>query len=63
MPPSLFSVVATAICAASLALADYPISPGFPYGTDQKVRGVSLGGWLVVEVRRPNHPPHTVAHT
>lgn len=26
-----------------------PISPGFPYGS-QKVRGVNLGGWLVLEV-------------
>jgi glucan 1,3-beta-glucosidase len=25
---------------------------GFPYG-DQKVRGVNLGGWLVLEVRDP----------
>ncbi|KAK7695059.1 hypothetical protein QCA50_002248 [Cerrena zonata] len=29
-------------------LADDPISPGFPYGS-QKVRGVNLGGWLVLE--------------
>ncbi len=29
---------------------DNPISPGFPYGS-QKVRGVTLGGWLVLEVR------------
>ena len=28
--------------------ADNPISPGFPYGS-QKVRGVNLGGWLVLE--------------
>ncbi len=26
-----------------------PFSPGFPYGS-QPVRGVSLGGWLVLEV-------------
>jgi hypothetical protein len=25
-------------------------SPGFPYGSE-KVRGVNLGGWLVLEVR------------
>ncbi|KAI0077473.1 exo-beta-1,3-glucanase [Panus rudis PR-1116 ss-1] len=30
------------------APADNPISPGFPYGS-QKVRGVNLGGWLVLE--------------
>ncbi|KAL5535974.1 hypothetical protein ACEPAF_4068 [Sanghuangporus sanghuang] len=28
--------------------ADDPIAPGFPYGS-QKVRGVNLGGWLVLE--------------
>jgi len=28
--------------------ADNPISPGFPYGS-QKVRGVNIGGWLVLE--------------
>lgn len=45
-----------ATCAALLfgslahaAPADTPISPGFPYGS-QKVRGVNLGGWLVLEV-------------
>ncbi|GJE86367.1 glycoside hydrolase family 5 protein [Phanerochaete sordida] len=27
---------------------DRPIKPGFPYGS-QKVRGVNLGGWLVLE--------------
>lgn len=26
------------------------VTPGFPYGS-QKVRGVNLGGWLVLEVR------------
>ncbi|THU98415.1 exo-beta-1,3-glucanase [Dendrothele bispora CBS 962.96] len=48
MPPSLFRLVAAAICAVSLVLADDPINPGFPYGS-QKVRGVNLGGWLVLE--------------
>ncbi|KAJ3838851.1 glycoside hydrolase family 5 protein [Lentinula raphanica] len=28
--------------------ADNPINPGFPYGSE-KVRGVNLGGWLVLE--------------
>lgn len=35
---------------AQAAPADNPISPGFPIGS-QKVRGVNLGGWLVLEVR------------
>lgn len=38
--------VAAAFTFSSAALA---FSPGFPYGA-QKVRGVSLGGWLVLEV-------------
>jgi hypothetical protein len=29
---------------------DNPISPSFPYGST-KVRGVNLGGWLVLEVK------------
>lgn len=37
-------------CLLPTALA---FSPGFPYGT-QKVRGVSLGGWLLIEVRIPS---------
>lgn len=28
---------------------DNPINPGFPYGS-QTVRGMNLGGWLVLEV-------------
>lgn len=43
-----------ALLLAALGLAAYhpaqAITPGFPYGT-QKVRGVNLGGWLVLEVR------------
>ncbi|KAI0785373.1 exo-beta-1,3-glucanase [Irpex lacteus] len=39
---SIFSRLAWA------APADTPISPGFAYGS-QKVRGVNLGGWLVLE--------------
>jgi glucan 1,3-beta-glucosidase len=40
--------VAAACIFASPAFA---FSPSFPYGS-KKVRGVSLGGWLVLEVRR-----------
>ncbi len=32
----------------ALVRADNPISPGFPYGSE-KVRGVNIGGWLVLE--------------
>ena len=35
---------------ACLLPAALAFSPGFPYGA-QKVRGVSLGGWLLTEVR------------
>jgi hypothetical protein len=28
----------------------FAVTPGFPYGS-QKVRGVNLGGWLVLEVK------------
>jgi hypothetical protein len=38
---------------ACLLPAALPFSPGFPYGA-QKVRGVSVGGWLVTEVRMPS---------
>jgi len=35
----------------SLLPAVFSLSYGFPYG-GQKVRGVNLGGWLVLEVWR-----------
>jgi hypothetical protein len=38
-----------AILAFSLVSSALAFSPGFPYGS-QKVRGVNLGGWLVLEV-------------
>ncbi|KAI0297553.1 exo-1-3-beta-glucanase [Multifurca ochricompacta] len=46
----LRSVVAAATTAAALAFlpAAFAFSPSFPYGS-QKVRGVNLGGWLVLE--------------
>ncbi|KZS93506.1 glycoside hydrolase family 5 protein [Sistotremastrum niveocremeum HHB9708] len=43
--PTLFS---TAFAVVTCVIADNPISPGFPYGST-KVRGVNLGGWLVLE--------------
>lgn len=45
------------------------INPSFPYGS-QKVRGVNLGGWLVLEVGKDPthsrvcpHPPLALDHT
>lgn len=57
---TLTSFAAFALVALSSTvrvLADNPINAGFPYGST-KVRGVNLGGWLVLEVnitykRRP----------
>ena len=37
-----------ALSSLLLAKADNAINAGFPYGS-QKVRGVNLGGWLVLE--------------
>lgn len=42
----ILTVLATLCVAANSQLA---FSPGFPYGS-QPVRGVNLGGWLVLEV-------------
>jgi glucan 1,3-beta-glucosidase len=36
----------------SLFQSAYGLTFGFPYES-QKVRGVNIGGWLVVEVRLP----------
>lgn len=49
------------------ALADLPISPSFAYGSS-KVRGVNLGGWLVLEVSTVLHvraplPPYPTVRT
>ncbi|KAF5366221.1 hypothetical protein D9758_005707 [Tetrapyrgos nigripes] len=48
MAPSLLISISAVFCAITLVLADSPISPGFAYGST-KVRGVNLGGWLVLE--------------
>lgn len=49
----MFSSMRNAVASAVLGLALLPnalaFSPSFPYGS-QKVRGVNLGGWLVLEV-------------
>ncbi|KAG7091441.1 hypothetical protein E1B28_010477 [Marasmius oreades] len=44
----LFRTLTAALLSLSLASSTLAINPGFPYG-DQKVRGVNLGGWLVLE--------------
>ncbi|KAK1224186.1 hypothetical protein PQX77_012926 [Marasmius sp. AFHP31] len=48
MSRSFFQTLTAAICGLSLASSTLAINPRFPYG-DQKVRGVNLGGWLVLE--------------
>jgi hypothetical protein len=49
MPFSLRLVLAAALLGLSFLPSVYPFTPGFPYGS-KKVRGVNLGGWLVLEV-------------
>ena len=48
---NLFRVLAAAVHALALVqLVTAKLHYGFPYGKEP-VRGVSLGGWLVIEVR------------
>lgn len=49
MPFSLRLALPSALLSLSLLPSALPFTPGFPYGS-QKVRGVNLGGWLVLEV-------------
>ena len=59
----LLTVLSTVSLLATLPVAlshpvwttQIPITPGFPYGS-QPVRGVNLGGWLVLEVRYQPFP-------
>lgn len=44
----LLGPLSAVLALAALARADNPINPGFPYGSE-KVRGVNIGGWLVLE--------------
>ena len=46
--PRFCLTLAFALFQLSFVLADDPINPGFPYGR-QKVRGVNIGGWLLLE--------------
>ncbi|KAF5366224.1 hypothetical protein D9758_005708 [Tetrapyrgos nigripes] len=48
MAPSLLKAISAVFCAITLVLADNPIDPAFSYGST-KVRGVNIGGWLVLE--------------
>ncbi|KIM88860.1 glycoside hydrolase family 5 protein [Piloderma croceum F 1598] len=48
MPFSLRLVLAAALLGLSFLPSVFPFTPGFPYGS-LKVRGVNLGGWLVLE--------------
>lgn len=54
---SLVSILVSLLCAVPNVRStpmpmwntQLPFSPGFPYGSEP-VRGVNLGGWLVLEV-------------
>lgn len=46
--------VVTTVLGLSALIPVFAVTPGFPYGS-QKVRGVNLGGWLVLEVNVPVH--------
>ena len=61
----MFPVLSIASLLAALPIAwsvpywtiQGPFNPGFPYGSEP-VRGVNLGGWLVLEVcYYPSPPP------
>lgn len=55
---SLASLLATLPIVQShpMWLVQAPFAPGFPYGSEP-VRGVNLGGWLVLEVCAHAYPP------
>ncbi len=48
----LVRLAAVVLYGLSLFQSAYGLTFGFPYGS-QKVRGVNIGGWLVLEVRLP----------
>ena len=50
LPAMSFPFFTIALLCLSLLTSSLAFTPGFPYGS-QKVRGVNLGGWLVLEVR------------
>jgi len=49
-------LISSFFLASLLATCSRAFSPGFPYGS-QRVRGVNLGGWLLIEVRYYPPPP------
>ena len=49
MPKFLNYFLTAVICSSSVLTSIYAISPSFPYDS-KKIRGVNLGGWLVLEV-------------
>ena len=50
MPKFLNCFLTAVICSSSVLTSIYAsISPSFPYDSE-KIRGVNLGGWLVLEV-------------
>ena len=49
IPRRLVLVAAAAATLACFPPAAFAFNPSFPYGSE-KIRGVSLGGWLVLEV-------------
>ena len=52
MPKFLNCFLTALICSSTVLTSIYAtISPSFPYQTE-KIRGVNLGGWLVLEVLR-----------
>lgn len=57
---SSFGLSYQTIGGLSLVQTISAITPGFPYGS-QKVRGVNLGGWLVLEVRAFQYLPGAFA--
>ena len=66
-PPSMSPLpnILAAIGGLCLLPATFGLNLGFPYGSE-KVRGVNLGGWLVLEVRHmhsfqwsPTHGGHS----
>lgn len=62
MDLSLLRAVTVAAFGFSLLGAVFAISPVFNYGKDE-VRGVNLGGWLVLEVRFSIFPSQGVLVT